>query len=89
MQAGRLPDTFGWCDTVKVAGDYVADVEAVVDGVAAEKGVGGMEVVGEMVAETGDGAGERKLWGRPSYVLGLLSLLAVGLPWARGWVVGA
>ncbi|MCJ1431660.1 hypothetical protein MMC27_001015 [Xylographa pallens] len=79
VQAGRLPDTYGWCDTVQAAGEYVADIGAVVDG---------MEVQKAEEKKKEEAVVKQKLSFKPSYVLGMLSLLVVGLPWVREAVVG-
>ena len=77
VQAGRLPDTYGWCGTVQAAGEYVADIGAV---------VGGTEVPKAEVKK--EAAVKQKLSFNSSYVWGVLSLLVVGLPWVREAVSG-
>ncbi|MCJ1282187.1 hypothetical protein MMC26_001510 [Xylographa opegraphella] len=81
VQAGRLPDTYGWCDTVKAPSAYVSDIKTV---------LGGREVEGAVKAEKAKGAAKEKErgFGKQSYVLGVLSLLVVGLPWAKAWLGG-
>ena len=86
VQAGRLPDTYGWCDRVAAAGDYVADVAAVVGE--------GVEESGEKdKVDVNEDAGMRAAikqtkFFQSSYVLGLMSLAILAVPWVRETVVG-
>ncbi|MCJ1392590.1 hypothetical protein MMC18_005460, partial [Xylographa bjoerkii] len=72
IQAGRLPDPYGWCDKVTAAGAYVPDLGAVVSEIHVAK-----------AEPKAKGAATQTQLFKPSYVVSLPSLLMVGLPWVR------